>query len=199
MRVKTEARRNAILATATEAFRELGVEGTSMSALAARLGGSKSTLYAYFPSKEELVLEILIGLGAKQGEATLARINGITDLRAGLLTLGTAYLGFMTAPDTVAILRIAIAESGRGDLGRQFFTRGPGTMLGDFSSYIARQIGHGLLRPGTPPLMAQQLKALFDAESMDKLLFGVPVAIDAADLAAMAGNAVDGFLAMYGR
>jgi AcrR family transcriptional regulator len=198
MRVKTEARRQAILAAAAEAFRELGVEGTSMSALAARLGGSKSTLYAYFSSKEELVLEILLATGEKQGMASLAHIDNATDVRAGLIAFGTNYLTFITAPDTVAILRIAIAEGGRSDLGRQFFARGPGLFVDHLSGTMERLIDLGALRPGKPRLMAQQLKALFEAESTDKLLFGLGIATSQAALEELATNAVDGFLAMCG-
>jgi AcrR family transcriptional regulator len=198
MRVKTEARRQVILAAAAEAFRELGVEGTSMSALAARLGGSKSTLYAYFSSKEELVLEILLATGEKQGQASLAEIDNATDVRAGLMAFGAFYLSFITAPDTVAILRIAIAEGGRSDLGRQFFARGPALFLEHLSSTMERLIARGALRPGQPLLMAHQLKALFEAESMDRLLFGVGIPARPDALEQLVANAVDGFLAMYG-
>ena len=43
-----------IIAVAREHFFEKGFEGASMSAIAAQLGGSKRTLWSYFPSKEEL-------------------------------------------------------------------------------------------------------------------------------------------------
>ena len=59
MRVKSEARRQAILDVAAEVFREHGFEHASMSEMTARLGGSKSTLYSYFASKEELFLEVM--------------------------------------------------------------------------------------------------------------------------------------------
>ncbi len=57
MKVKREARREAMLAVALDLFREVGFEAASMSQIAARVGGSKATLYNYFSSKEELLLE----------------------------------------------------------------------------------------------------------------------------------------------
>ena len=42
------------MSVAREVFFEHGYSATSMSAIAARLGGSKGTLYNYFRSKEEL-------------------------------------------------------------------------------------------------------------------------------------------------
>ena len=49
-----DTRRKAILDIARDIFLEQGYAATSMSAVAARLGGSKGTLYNYFSSKEEL-------------------------------------------------------------------------------------------------------------------------------------------------
>ena len=59
MRTKTEEKRQAILDVAAATFGELGFERTSMSEICARLGGSKATIYNYFPSKEALFVEVM--------------------------------------------------------------------------------------------------------------------------------------------
>ena len=51
MRVRKEEKRQEIVRIAAKLFEELGYERTSMSTIAARDGGSKATLYGYFPSK----------------------------------------------------------------------------------------------------------------------------------------------------
>src|SRR5471030_3424689 len=51
---RSDAKRRAILDVASEVFLAQGYAATSMSEIAARLGGSKGTLYNYFRSKEEL-------------------------------------------------------------------------------------------------------------------------------------------------
>ena len=51
---RRDQRREAILEVAREVFTEEGYAAASMSTIAARLGGSKGTLYNYFKSKEEL-------------------------------------------------------------------------------------------------------------------------------------------------
>src|SRR3954471_15781656 len=53
-RLDPDARREAILDVAQEVFLEEGFAAASMSTIAARLGGSKGTLYNYFRSKDEL-------------------------------------------------------------------------------------------------------------------------------------------------
>src|SRR6202049_2358572 len=49
-----DKRREAILKVAREVFFEQGYSAASMSTIAARLGGSKGTLYNYFKNKEDL-------------------------------------------------------------------------------------------------------------------------------------------------
>ena len=51
---RRDQRREAILEVARAVFTEEGFAAASMSSIAARLGGSKGTLYNYFKSKEEL-------------------------------------------------------------------------------------------------------------------------------------------------
>ena len=49
------ASKEAILEATLEVFRERGYEGTTIPAIAERLGISQGTLYNYFPSKEKLL------------------------------------------------------------------------------------------------------------------------------------------------
>src|ERR1700759_262923 len=56
LRVRTEARRRAILDAARSVFEEQGFDRATMAQISERLGGSKTTLYSPFPTKEELVV-----------------------------------------------------------------------------------------------------------------------------------------------
>ena len=66
MRVKSEERRRAIIEVARQVFTELGFETTSMSQIAARVGGSKATLYNYFSSKDELFAAVIEEFGRQK-------------------------------------------------------------------------------------------------------------------------------------
>ena len=57
---RSDAKRRAILDVASEVFLAQGYAATSMSEIAARLGGSKGTLYNYFRSKEELFSAFIV-------------------------------------------------------------------------------------------------------------------------------------------
>ncbi|WP_156106301.1 TetR/AcrR family transcriptional regulator, partial [Sphingobium sp. ba1] len=52
-------RRDTILTVAKAYFLEHGYAGTTMSGIAAALGGSKGTLWNHFPSKEDLFSAVL--------------------------------------------------------------------------------------------------------------------------------------------
>ena len=79
MRVKTEAKRDAIVRAASEVFREMGFEGASMSEIAARAGGSKATLYGYFSSKEELFVAVIHGAAGAHFEPIFAALAKDSD------------------------------------------------------------------------------------------------------------------------
>lgn len=54
----SEQRRQEILNAAAEEFRSKGIDGASISDIAARAGIGKSTVYEYFPSKTELFTDM---------------------------------------------------------------------------------------------------------------------------------------------
>jgi TetR/AcrR family transcriptional regulator len=58
-------RREALIAAATALFDEEGPTGTGLNAIAARAGFTKSNIYRYFESREEVLLSLLLAeLGA---------------------------------------------------------------------------------------------------------------------------------------
>jgi AcrR family transcriptional regulator len=197
MRTKSELKRQSILTEAAAAFRELGVEGTSMSEIAARVGGSKATLYSYFSSKEELVLEILLAIGEQHGKTAFAVLREASDSRAGLKAFGVAYLQFITDPNTVAIARLAIAQADRTDLGRQFYERGPASFVRDIASYLQELVDKGVLADRNTTTMAFHLKGLYESEITERCLFGALRSIERDNFGLIADRAVDAFLDIY--
>jgi AcrR family transcriptional regulator len=59
----TEFRTREILAAARNLLEQGGVEGLTMDGIAAAAGVAKGTIYLYFPSKEELLQELLSHVG----------------------------------------------------------------------------------------------------------------------------------------
>src|SRR5690242_13002072 len=62
---RTEARRAQILDAAAEVFTELGYEPATLEAIGERVGLSKTSLYYYVRSKEDLLGQIMLDLLAR--------------------------------------------------------------------------------------------------------------------------------------
>ena len=87
-----DTRREAILDVARDVFLEEGYASASMSTIAARLGGSKGTLYNYFKNKEELFAAYVVRHCAWQSEAMFAMLAEDEDVHRALTELGrTSY------------------------------------------------------------------------------------------------------------
>jgi len=160
-------RRSAILAAAAELFDLQGIHGTGINAIAARAGFTKSNIYRYFESREEVLLSLLLeDLEAYtvvletrgpqvQGEpvAALARLAAeqlLANPRLGrLLGILATILEENVSEATVAALKRAIAERLQR-LGRVIAAALPGTRPED-CSWAAGMIG--ALITGTAPSM----------------------------------------------
>src|SRR5581483_9396609 len=91
-RLDRDARREAILDVARDVFLEEGFAAASMSTIAARLGGSKATLYNYFKSKEEIFEAYVARHCAWQSEAMFALLTDEEDVVHALTGLGQRLL-----------------------------------------------------------------------------------------------------------
>jgi AcrR family transcriptional regulator len=198
MKKKTEEKREAILDVAQQAFRELGFEGTSMSEIRKRLGGSKATLYNYFSSKEELFFETMF----RAIEAEFEAVHGAfypttTDISESLLNFGKKFLSFLYSPQIQAHRRLAISESGRTKLGQLLYERGVLRSQEIISNFLQEAMNLGKLRKANPAVATCHLCSLLESELLDKFLLQVQSEIGSDEIKAVTGRAVDVFMAAY--
>lgn len=197
MRQKSDSRRQCILEAATSLFREVGFKGASMAQISERVGGSKATLYSYFPSKEELFATAMIDAMEEQGQAMLDLLDASDpDVRKVLLRFCKTYADFIAQPQAMACMRIAISESANNQkLGATLYRLGPKRGLNEIANYIASVMERGYLPKGDSHIAALQLKSLLEAGVVLPLLFG---AEPETDLETCAQSAVETFLRAYG-
>src|SRR5258708_8438615 len=95
-RLDPDARREAILDVAQQVFLKEGYAAASMSTIAARLGGSKGTLYNYFRSKEELFEAFIVDSCRVQADAIFDHMPPLEpSLRGALVELAGGVLGLI--------------------------------------------------------------------------------------------------------
>ncbi len=196
MRVKSEARRQAILEVAAEVFREHGFEQASMAEISARLGGSKATLYSYFPSKEALFLEVVHRFAESFMRGLFSELGPAADVTASLRSFGERFVEFIGDPKMILVLRVMYAEAGRTGAGKEFYERGQCTGVGQLAAYLEQCVAQGKLRSCNVKAAAQHLLSMLMAETVSPLLAGADAATlpQAADAVT---RATEAFLRAY--
>jgi len=199
VRVKTNEKRQEILSVASHAFQELGFEGTSMSEICARVGGSKATIYNYFSSKEELFFEVMYDLTDKEFEAVVVLLSELrSDVRETLHGFGKGMLKLLYMPEVVAARRMMIAESGRSDLGKRCFERGPKRAQAHVAAFLSSAMQDGKLRQADPDIAARHLLGLLESEIFELFMLRIQEKLDKKEIEAITRRAVEVFMAAYG-
>jgi AcrR family transcriptional regulator len=153
-------RRDAILDVAHDCFVAEGYGAASMSTIAARLGGSKGTLYNYFRSKEEL-FDAVIRRSCDRLQAEISAFPDGGPVRERLVRMAEILLNHILSPEAMAISRMVIAEGERfPELARLFYEAGPRRGLARLADLLGALMDHGVLRRADPSLAAHQFRDL---------------------------------------
>jgi AcrR family transcriptional regulator len=197
-RTAEAARRAAILDCADAVFLEVGFQAASMSEIAARLGGSKGTLYNYFDSKEDLFLACVRRHCATLETQMSSLYTEGGEPRDVLQRLGKRYVAFVSSDETVRKFRMIVAEAERApDLARAFYETGPARGVEMLSAYLEKAMQAGALRPADPRRAAQQFLSLCNNNLSKARLCNYAPAPDEATIAADVDDAVRIFLTSY--
>jgi AcrR family transcriptional regulator len=193
-----DQRREMILNVAREVFFEQGYSAASMSTIAARLGGSKGTLYNYFKSKEEL-------FEAQVREMCGAAADRILEVSADgapvetLTRLGEQFLQHLYSQQTVQMFRILVAEAQRSpELARVFYEVGPARGQKGLEAYIEAAQARGSLEVLDCALAAEQFMSLCKGRSHLQFLLNLIPALTPAQIRLQISQAVAAFMALYG-
>ncbi len=191
-------KRRQVVDAAQTLFLAHGYGAVSMDAVARTANVSKATLYAYFASKDELFASIMAerGVTALLDDALFP--DQVADLRAALERIGQGVLRFMLRERTLAIYRIAIAESARfPELGHAFHINGPERCYERVAAWLALQQAAGKVRPADVVVATQQFMALLRAGVFLRASLALPPAPSDEEIDATVTNAVDTWLRAF--
>ena len=192
------SRRDAIVEVAARSFLKRGYAGTTMSGVAATLGGSKGTLWSYFPSKELLFAAVIErASGAFRAELTLI-LNPDDELELALRRFCSEFLRKVTSPQAIALHRLVAGESGRfPEVGHIFHENALRLMHNLLAAYLSSAMERGLLRKADPLRAAQHLGSLCASRSHQQLLMGLIERAPPEMIEADVASALDTFLRAY--
>jgi len=164
------------LAVAAQSFLEKGYAGTTMSGIAATLGGSKGTLWNYFSAKEDLFAAVIDHVTIAY-RAQLSEIldESSTDMVTTLTRVCMSMIGKVASPEAIALNRLVVAEAGRfPEMGRIFYDRAPRQIHMLLGRFLQRAIDRAELRDEEDPVeLARILMSLSLAGTQQKLLVGL--------------------------
>ncbi len=197
VRVKTEQKRRKIIEVATRVFRANGFAGASMAEIAAQLGGSKGTLYSYFPSKEALFAAVMIELARRFADPIFQDLEKARDGRTAIRTFARQLVRALASPEILDFKRMLAAEGARSGLGKLCSADTRANYQSKFAEFVRRQISSGAFRESDPARAATHLEGLCSAGPVHDLLEGVVDAVPEAELLAAADAAAEVFLRAY--
>lgn len=198
-RTARDSRRESILDVAAEVFMEVGYSAASMSMIAARLGGSKGTLYNYFRSKEELFEAYIVRHCAWQQETMDELFSQGGDVCVALTALGRTLLRMVLSDFSLRNFTLVISEAGRApDIGLAFYEAGPLRGAARLADFIAKSAAEGRLRQCDSLAAAHQFVGLCQNRLMKARLCNAAPEPTEAEIATEVAAAVETFMAAYG-
>lgn len=188
-----------VLEGARKIFLRDGFERASVDDIAREAGVSKATIYAYFPDKQLLFLEVARCECHRQTEEAEASVEGDVPVRVALTIAAERIVQFLMSDFGQRMYRIVVGEGERfPGLGRQFYDFGPGLIHDRLVHHLRCYVEGGTLRIDDLDLAADQFAQLCKAVIHEKLIFGMAETIRPEDLHRSVHGAVDMFLARYG-
>lgn len=155
------ALRESFLSAALESFLQNGYAATSIEAIAREAGVAKITIYRQFENKEALFREVAhraVSDARASMQATFVQRG--TDERQVLLDLIERMYISATAPKTLALMRLVIAEAVRfPELAKALYAENS-YVLAPVVDYLAEAHRRGSLHIPNPELAAIQLSTL---------------------------------------
>ena len=111
-------------------------------------GGSKATLYTYFPTKDDLFRAVIEGVVAISKKP---KLDSSADIRVALITFGVQRMEVVFSSHHRALLQLIIAERERfPDIARLYYDIGPMRSHDLLADYFAELKDQGLLNVESP-------------------------------------------------
>lgn len=194
------AKRQKILDGAQNVFLRMGFDAASMNDITREAGVSKSTIYVYFESKDEL-FETLCEQHRSVLFSQIGAINGnALSSKESLIAYGVALVTLVTSDMVISAQRTILGVTERKpEMGVRFYERGPRRGLMVLKTYIEKLAEQEIIRVPDVQHAAYQLAELFLAGIYRQRLFAyMEEAPTAEQIRYNVESAVNMFFAAYG-
>jgi TetR/AcrR family transcriptional regulator, mexJK operon transcriptional repressor len=169
---RKDRKRAEIVAIAQDLFFRDGYAATSMSQLAAALGGSKTTLYNHFSSKEGVLLAVVQDVVEPKPD-DYDHSTEPKEFRAWLNWFGTSTIRRITSHKYVSLQRLAAAEAMRfPEIGQAFYDAvKPGYEMA--SELFAQAMRADILRRADPHVAVEHFLELCSGWMLRRAIWNI--------------------------
>jgi TetR/AcrR family transcriptional repressor of mexJK operon len=196
--LQQEARRKIIIEIAGKLFLDYGYGATTMSAIATAFGGSKETLWRYFPNKELLFTAYIEHATASFRGRLSPTLNPDNPLEQSLRDFAKHYIDEICSTESIDLHRLAIGESARfPEVGRLFYERAPKATEELLENFLQAQMSMGKLPSADAGRAARTLIQLCMMVRYP-VIFGIDKA-SSIDSTVLARMSVLDFMKLYGK
>jgi TetR/AcrR family transcriptional regulator, mexJK operon transcriptional repressor len=188
-----------VLDGARTVFMRDGYERASVDDIAREAGVSKATLYAYFPDKRLLFLEIASAECRRQADEAGDLVDFGKPAVQILRLAAERIVAFLMSDFGQRIYRIAVAESESFPaLAEEFYESGPKLVRERIAECLRKGVERGELVIEDIPFAAAQFAQLCKADLHDRLIFAPSRPVTAKEYERVIDGAIQMFMAYYG-
>src|SRR5271156_1429490 len=194
--VRSDADTRHLIADAAHAeFLARGFVGACVDDIAKSAGVSKKTLYRLIPTKADLFRASITDRISRFMLAIDDKSIGSHDVATALERLLTEYGHLTLSADTIAIQKLAIAETDRfPELAASFYADAIQVTQAAVAKFLAKQCERGTLVLEDPHLAAGMLRGMMIMEPQRSVMFGRAALLAPAEIAERARTCVRLFL-----
>ena len=188
-----------VLEGARTVFLRDGFERASVDEIAREAAVSKATLYAYFPDKRLLFMEIALGECRRQADEAGEMLDFSLPVADILHLAAEKLVAFLVSDFGQRIYRIAVAEAENFPaLAHEFYHSGPKLVQDRIAECLRCAVDRQELAIDDIDLAAAQFAQLCKADLLDRRLFTASPCCTSKDTAKVIDGAVHMFMARYG-
>lgn len=194
-----QRRRKAMIEAAYSLFIEKGYRSVTLDDIIQISGGSKSSLYSFFGSKEGLLKAVIETLADEMLEEIQVPASLGQSPRAALQKIGNRIAKLALSENAINQYRLAVSNAKiRPDLARLWYEFGPKKTFDGLAGYLEKETEAGRLQIDNP----ERAAVFFFGMVIFKDNLAMSIGIEPPskpEMEDIVSDAVDVFLAAYGR
>ena len=169
-----------------------------MSEITAEVGGSKSTIYNYFSSKEEIFACAADKFAQEHKENLRNSLKDIDKpIEDTLSDFGNRFIKFILNPEILSAKRMLYAADIPKEVSESFFEEGPLHTINFLAEYFRKEMEKGVLIEADAKRIAWQFVSLLIHSFLEKSLLKLDYKITDDDISLQVSEAILMIMARY--